>query len=682
MTDINEIGAFGYAVALIVYALLTILLLSGWQRSDQSRLPALATGISLVWAGVWIAGFLDLTRAYALVTFVEWARGLAWLVAIIVILREIAETSPARWLRSGYGVLILLLVGLPVGYFLFHTEEPLHAIVWVSGGYVLSVLIVLAAEQLYRNAPIDARSDVAYLCIAIAGVFLFDLILYGLVMAGVATGAQYWAARGFVNALLAVPLVLGVWRRSQMSSAAQVPRQIAFYSFGMTIIAVYVVLVAIGYRYIQRYGGSWSDVGGIVLVVAAGGAAAVVLASARIRARVRVILTKTFLQYKYDYRKEWLRFISTLSKSGLEDVAAAAVRAVAQIVNSPGGVVWTREQDSKSYLPTGSWRCSIPGVPPIATESGLIRFLEDRQWIVDLEEMQRHPDRYEDLKLESWLQRDGSWWLVVPLFLGKRLSGFIVLQEPRVVPNLNFEDHDLLRTVGRHVAMHINQAESDKRLAESRQFGAYDRLTAFVMHDLNNLIAQQSLVVKNAEKFRDNPKFVDDTFETIAHSVVRMKRLMEQLTSASKAPTVRRMDLRDVLKNAVDRCQSRSPVPSLDIGPDPMMLEADSERLTSVFEHIIRNAQDATDQSGSIQVEATVGGSAALVSIRDNGQGMSSEFIRERLFRPFDSTKGSDSMGIGAHQARDYVRTLGGRIEVSSQIAVGTEFLISLPVLD
>jgi signal transduction histidine kinase len=161
-----------------------------------------------------------------------------------------------------------------------------------------------------------------------------------------------------------------------------------------------------------------------------------------------------------------------------------------------------------------------------------------------------------------------------------------------------------------------------------------------------------------------------------------MKRLMEQLTGASKAPTVRQTDLRDALKNAVDRCQSRSPVPSLDIGPDPIMLEADSERLTSVFEHIIRNAQDATDQSGSIQVEATVDGSAALVSIRDSGQGMSSEFIRERLFRPFDSTKGSQSMGIGAHQARDYVRTLGGRIEVSSQIAVGTEFLISLPVLD
>ena len=677
--DTNEIGAFGYAIAMIVYAFLTILLLSGWQRSDQSRLPALATGISLVWAGVWTAGFLDLTRAYALVTFVEWARGLAWLIASLAILREIAQKRLVRQLRSGYGVLVLLLAGLPVGYFLFRADDPLPAIVWVSGGYVLSVLIVLAAEQLYRSAPIDSRSDVVYLCIAIAGVFLFDLILYGLLMAGASAGPEYWAARGFVNALLAAPLVLGIWRRSHITPAVQVPRQIAIYSFGITIIAVYVVLVVIGHHYVKTYGGSWSQVGGIVLIVAAIVAAVVLLASARTRARVRVILMKTFLQYKYDYRKEWLRFILTLSKSGLEDVGAAAVRAVAQIVNSPGGVVWIQERESEAYLPTGSWCCAIPNVAAITADSGLVRFLQDRQWVINLEEMKRYPDRYENLLLDSWLRSDGDWWLVVPLFLGKRLYGFIVLQKPRVVPTLNFEDHDLLRTVGSHVGMHINQAESDKRLAESRQFGAYNRLTAFLMHDLNNLIAQQSLVVKNAERFRNNPKFIDDAIDTIAHSVSRMKRLMEQLSSGSKAPASRRTDVREALAKAVERCQTLTPTPKIELGKTPVMIRADPERLTTVFEHLIRNAQDATDADGEITIEQATDNGVVNVSITDSGAGMSPEFIRERLFRPFDSTKGSQSMGIGAYQARDYVRTLGGQVEVSSEIGVGTMFVVRLP---
>ena len=682
MMDTNEIGAFGYAVALTVYALLTILLLSGWRRRDRSWLPALATGISLVWAGVWTAGYLDLTRSYALVTAAEWARGLAWLLATIAILHEVTRTRLFNRLRSGYGFVVLLLVVAPAAYFVTSADQPISIVIWTTGGYALSLLIILVAEQLYRNAPVDSRSGITYLCIAIAGVFLFDLLLYGLIIAGVSAEPEYWASRGFVNAMLAVPLALGTWRRAHVSPAAQVPRQIAFYSFGVTIIAIYVVLIVVGHHYITTYGGFWSDVGGVVLLAAAVVFAVVLLASTRTRARVRVFLMKTFLQYKYDYRKEWLRFISTLSKSGLEDVGTTAVRAVAQIVNSPGGVVWTWEHESNAYLPTGSWRCDIPSMSPISDESGLIRFLNDREWVINLEEMKEHPERYEDLNLDTWLQQDGNWWLVVPLFLGKRLYGFIALLRLRSVPSLNFEDHDLLKTAGSHVGMHINQAESDKRLAEIRQFGAYNRLTAFLMHDLNNLLAQQQLVVKNAERFRENPKFVDDAIGTIAHSVSRMTRLMEQLSSGSKVPQRQPADLRDAVTRAANRCEAGSPVPEIEVGGAPLRVLADMERLTGVFEHLIRNAQDATETNGEIEVRAVSADRTVEVSIRDTGKGMTADFVRERLFRPFDSTKGSQSMGIGVYQARDYVRTLGGQMEVTSVPDSGTTFTIRLPMMD
>jgi putative PEP-CTERM system histidine kinase len=230
--------------------------------------------------------------------------------------------------------------------------------------------------------------------------------------------------------------------------------------------------------------------------------------------------------------------------------------------------------------------------------------------------------------------------------------------------------------------MHINQAETDKRLTESRQFGAYNRLTAFLMHDLKNVIAQQSLVVKNAEHFRHNPKFVDDAIDTIAHSVSRMKRLMEQLSSGSKVPQKRPTDLREALTRAVERCNTLQPQPRLELGEGTMLIEADSERLITVFEHLIRNAQEATDADGSVAVEAGVKDGLITVSIADTGEGMSPEFIHERLFRPFDSTKGSESMGIGAYQARDYVRTLSGQMEVSSEIGVGTTFFVRLSTND
>jgi putative PEP-CTERM system histidine kinase len=256
----------------------------------------------------------------------------------------------------------------------------------------------------------------------------------------------------------------------------------------------------------------------------------------------------------------------------------------------------------------------------------------------------------------------------------------ILLLEPRVVPRLNFEDHDLLRTVGRHVATHINQAESDRRLAESSQFGTYNRLSAFLMHDLNNLIAQQSLVVKNAERFRQNPKFVDDAIDTIAHSVSRMKRLMEQLSSRSDPPENQRTDLREVLSRAVKRSEPRLPAPVVTPCEAQIPVRADPERLTTVFEHLIRNAQDATPKDGSVAISAEVLDGVARVSISDTGCGMTPEFVRERLFRPFDSTKGSQSMGIGAYQAREYIRMLGGHLTVTSEVGGGTTFELRLPV--
>ena len=395
-----------------------------------------------------------------------------------------------------------------------------------------------------------------------------------------------------------------------------------------------------------------------------------------------MFLTKSFFKFKYDYRKEWLRFIATLSESGLEHVPTTSVRAVAQIVNSPGGIVWIREHDSTDYLPVGAWRCELPVGKSFEGASSLVRFLRDRQWVIDLGELASSPSLYGDLRLDPWVAEHNDMWLVVPMFVGRDLFGFIMLLKPWLVPKLNFEDHDLLKTVGRHVGSHIKQADSDRRLAESSQFGTYHRLSAFLMHDLNNLIAQQSLVVKNAEKFRHDPKFVDDTIDTIAHSVSRMRRLMEQLSGNTQTPKTVRVNIRDVLEKAARRSEPRKPAPALRLDDAELFVDADAERLTVVIEHLIRNAQDATDSDGTLTIDAGALDGVVQISISDTGCGMTPEFISERLFRPFDSTKGSESMGIGAYQAREYVRMLRGQLDVRSAPGEGTTFTLRLPAAE
>jgi len=110
------------------------------------------------------------------------------------------------------------------------------------------------------------------------------------------------------------------------------------------------------------------------------------------------------------------------------------------------------------------------------------------------------------------------------------------------------------------------------------------------------------------------------------------------------------------------------------------MVQADRERLIAVIEHIIRNAQDATAEIGSIVVEVSQAREQAILTITDTGAGMDADFVRERLFRPFDSTKGAAGMGIGAYQGREYARQLGGDVEVRSSPGRGTCFTINLPL--
>ena len=155
---------------------------------------------------------------------------------------------------------------------------------------------------------------------------------------------------------------------------------------------------------------------------------------------------------------------------------------------------------------------------------------------------------------------------------------------------------------------------------------------------------------------------------------------MEQLYSGSKRATEVDVELYQVLERAIRRCETMSPKPRFRQADGGRPVKADPERLTAVIEHLLRNAQDATDEDGNIEVTLRFDDAEATISIRDSGCGMTSEFVRERLFRPFDSTKGTQSMGIGAYQAREYIRQVGGQLDVASSPGGGTTFDICLPL--
>jgi signal transduction histidine kinase len=121
------------------------------------------------------------------------------------------------------------------------------------------------------------------------------------------------------------------------------------------------------------------------------------------------------------------------------------------------------------------------------------------------------------------------------------------------------------------------------------------------------------------------------------------------------------------------------PVPRLEVCDGAMSVVAHHTRLERVIGHLIQNAIEATPDDGQVVVQLSRKNGGAVITITDTGCGMSEQFVRDRLFKPFESTK-STGMGIGIYEAREYVRELGGGIEVETREAQGTIFQVVLPL--
>lgn len=680
-----SIGALCF---LILTLILALILLKDWRRRLQGALPVLASAVTAAWLGATAchAGF-RLPDAGA-VALLEVVRNAAWFGFIFKILsgaaaNQSAQSGVERRLRAlvlaGYAVCLALALLVLAR----HYGPPPVAGFGGPGveafGYLLVAVIGLAlVEQLLRNTCIEHRWRIKLLCLGIGGMFAYDFLLYSDALLFNQFGADLRDARGGVNALAAPLIAATVVHNPKRLLGIRVSRPVVLYTATFLGAAVYLAAIgAIGY-YLRTYGGDWGRVAEIVFLFGAGLALLLLITSRRLRARFKVFLRKHFFSYKYDYREEWRRFIHTLSVEQDGSLRERVIRAIAQIIESPGGMLWMR-QGAGQFVPVARW--NMPALHD-ATEPGggsLVRFLEQSRWVINLEEYARRPEHYQGLDLPQWLQDLPRAWLIVPLTVQEKLLGFVALQRSPISVSFDWEDCDLLKTAGCQAAGHLMQQEAAQALAEARQFEAFNRLSAFVIHDLKNLTAQLSLVVSNAARHKHKPAFIDDAVRTIEHSVAKTNRLLAQLHNGGAAGRCVPVDLTELLHAAIRNRSATQPVPELAAADEGVQVVADPDRLAAVLEHIIANAQEATPPHGHVTVRLRHAGERAIVEVEDDGCGMDEAFVRERLFRPFDTTKGSAGMGIGAYESRELARSLGGDVEVRSEPGKGTVFRILLP---
>ena len=547
---------------------------------------------------------------------------------------------------------------------------------------LLALCGLVLLEQLFRNLRDDARWSAKPVCLGLAGTFIFDVYLFSQGVLFNALDADAVLARPYVHGMMVPLLLLASTRHRNWAAKIRVSRRLAFHSASLLLAGVYLLLIAAAGYYVRYFGGDWGRVVQVALVFLAVMLLAAVALSGSLRARIRVSIGKHLFHYRYDYRDEWLKFTQALSShQNPEDLSQCVIRGLADMVESTAGALWLLSQDGSAYRQVSRWNMSASSGREPADSEWMV-FMREQGWVIDLAEYRRFPGRYRHLRLPPWMAEFPQAWLLVPLFVANDLQGFVVLASPRAALEVNWEVNDLLKTAARQAAGFLAQMQATEALLESRKFDAFNRMSAFVVHDLKNIVTQLSLMVKNAKRLRDNPEFQADMLLTVENSLERMRQMMAQLREgAAPAGAAAGVDLSGVAGELAAAAASRGRAVELDLMPD-VYTRGHEERLRRVIGHLVHNALDATEShSGRVWIRSRRVGSQAQLVVADEGVGMSQDFIEHRLFKPFQSTK-SAGMGIGAYESFQYVQELGGKIEVQSREGQGTQVSLLLPVMD
>jgi putative PEP-CTERM system histidine kinase len=466
-------------------------------------------------------------------------------------------------------------------------------------------------------------------------------------------------------------------RNPSYSVNIHVSRQFVFHTMTLAGTGIYLILMAVAGFYLKNFGGTWGTLLQVVFFSAALVLVFLTLSSGAFRSAVRNFVSANFFSYKYDYRQEWLQFIRLISaQESLLPLHDRVIEALANIVDSPSGTLWVRREEA--YVNTAAWNASLSRDTQPA-DPRLAQWFEGHSQIVDLSDAPAVAATA-DAPIPDWLRSLPRAWILAPLIHRNSLFGFVVLALPRAPRRLDAEDHDLLKTAGNQAASYVAEEESARALMNARQLELFNQRFAFVVHDIKNLVSQLSLILSNAERHGDNPEFHRDVVATVRHSVARMKVLMEQISMArGDVPALASVDTVALVQR--DWASDRGLYPRLQLvlPGSPCFVRAESEGLSQVLRHVIQNALEAIAESGRVELRIETEGTLGVLRVIDDGPGMSAEFIRDTLFRPFGTTKKS-GYGIGAYQARELIRRMGGRLEVASTVGAGTQVSIYLPL--
>lgn len=667
---------WSHAVAALLFAALAI-----WSmRGEDRAVPRRPLGIALFLTALWALAVAGIGPGDLVTKLSEGLRNLGWLAYLFTLHRRDAHEQRRATLGAVYGLVSGLVLATLVLHVAVHAlpradAAPVETLALLFR-MLATVTALLIARRVYDAVAPVHGTGLRPIAIAIGALWLLDFNLFVVAYLTGGWPTQLVAVRGLAVALLAAPVAIGLHHRREWP--VQVSRTLVYQLITLTAIALYIALFAAAMSAIGAVGGTNARVLQTAFVFGSAAAILAIVSSPWLRAWGRVTIAKHLFEHRYDYRVEWMRFAETLGRpEGAAPLDSRIVKAVADLTDSPAGILLV--VGDSGFAPAANWNWSSDALAEHCPGPELAAYLGTSGRIVELDMVRSERASGADLSAVPPCMLDlDEAWVLVPLIHLDRLAGVILLARPPVRRALDWEDFDLLKVAGRQAASYLAEARAQDALAEAQRFDEFNRRFAFIMHDIKNLVSQLTLVARNAERHAANPEFRADMVATLKSSADRMTDLLARLSPAVAEPrsdAQRALDVMPLVRDAALVHRRRHDVRIS--GPRTAVARACPARLGQVLGHLVQNAIEASPADTPVAIRVVADGAEVAIEVADQGSGMSAAFLRDKLFKPFVSSK-PGGFGLGAYEARQLATAMGGSLTVTSEEGKGSRFTLRL----
>lgn len=601
-----------------------------------------------------------------------------WVLCSLTFARQADLRKITLWQKGALAFSLLFSVFpllVPLCDFFYAPDFPDERLLFLGNvGFffyigIMAMLVVALVnfEVTFTNALPNAFWKIKFELLGLCTMLTVQIFYYSQALLYRSLNMNYLTLRSFMYLVAAALIGYSLtFRRGKVR--IHVSRQAAFKSVVLFAVGAYLIILGLLGEGMQHFGSFFSRTMTVSLAFLAGLGLFILLLSQKFRRGIKVVLHKNFYQQKHDYRTQWLSFTEQLSTSGSGDeLLQRILSAYCEIFGVSGAALFFSEKNRPGYCLQAVHEMNLPEHATI-TDNTLVKFMAKSSWVVNTTE-----DNLEIRREDLQFIKAHHISCVIPLFNGEQLEGFIVLgQQVNSKETFIYEDYDLMKTIARQASLAIMHQKLSEQITHDSEIQAIGNVATFVAHDLKNQVSNLSLIVENAAKYIHNPDFQKDMLTSIGNTVDKMQKLISRLKNLGEQDHLKQQQVN--LLELAEKTAQLLVGKRISYSGTAEVVCADKNEIQKVLMNLLMNAIEASgpDKPVSIEIGHT---DVPFIRVTDHGCGMSAQYLRTELFKPFRTTK-EHGLGIGLYQSRQIIAAHGGRIEVSSSEGNGSVFTV------